>query len=260
MPLQNRVLPDQTIVADPARGLLTGNRGILHDDSQTLRHRWTAKAWICCALDWKATRRQPMTGRSWTELFFLDEAVALASGHRPCATCRRAAYNAFRDAWSRAALPGHQAPEIDAHLHAARLTATWHQRLHQADGASLPDGTFILHPAPSHNALPAPLLDGTIILHLAPPHPAQPAPLPDGTFDQHRAPPHLAPPVPRPDGTINLPPTPHLILGPDAWPYTPAGYLAALPRPTGPVLVMTPAPLVACLRAGYRPILHPTAG
>ena len=240
MPLQNRVLPDQTIVADPARGLLTGNRGILHDASQTLRHRWTAKAWICCALDWKATRRQPMTGRSWTELFFLDEAVALAAGHRPCATCRRSAYNAFRAAWAKANLPGHQAPEIDGHLHAARLTATRHQRLHLADGASLPDGTFILHPAP--------------------PHPAPSAPRPDGSFILHRAPPYLARPVSLLDGTINLPPTPHLILGPDAWPYTPAGYLAALPRPPGPVLVMTPAPIVACLRAGYRPILHPTAG
>lgn len=198
MPLQNRVLPDGSIVVDPSRGLLTGNRGILHDDTRTLRKRWTSKAWICCALQWKDTRRTPMTGRSWTELFFLDEAVAIASGHRPCATCRRAAYNAFRSAWGKANLPGTTAAEIDRHLHATRLTATRHQRLHEAEAGTLPDGSFI----------------------------------------------RLE--------------TPHLILGPHAFPYTPAGYHPPLPRPNGPVQVMTPAPLVATLGAGYRPILHPS--
>lgn len=197
MPLQNRVLPDQSIVADPARGLLTGNRGILHDETRTLRRRWTNKAWICCALDWKGVRRTPMTGRSWTELFFLDEAVALAAGHRPCATCRRLAYNLFRAAWEHAALPGTKAAEIDAHLHATRLDHR-QQRRFRAEAASLPDATFI--------ALPEP----------------------------------------------------HLILGPHAFPYTPAGYLPPIPRPQGEVAVMTPAPLVAVLQAGYRPILHPS--
>lgn len=143
MPLQNRVLPDQSIVAIPARGLLTGNRGILHDETRSLRRRWTSRAWICCALQWKAIRRTPMTGRSWTELFFLDEPVALAAGHRPCATCRRAAYTAFRSAWDRAHLPGARAPEIDAHLHAARLDHG-QQRRHQAQAETLPDGAFIL--------------------------------------------------------------------------------------------------------------------
>ncbi|WP_253279588.1 hypothetical protein [Loktanella sp. 3ANDIMAR09] len=91
MPLQNRVLPTQEIVADPARGTLTGNRGILHvADGVMGRARWKSKAWICCTLDWQGRRRQLMTGRKWTELFFLDEATALAAGHRPCAYCRRA--------------------------------------------------------------------------------------------------------------------------------------------------------------------------
>ncbi|MGV8987841.1 MAG: hypothetical protein ACOH2H_16330 [Cypionkella sp.] len=148
MPLQNRVLPDQSIVADPARGLFTGNRGILHDETQTLRKRWASKAWICCALQWKDTRRTPMTGRSWTELFFLDEAVALAAGHRPCATCRRPAYAAFRTAWGQANLPGTKAAEVDAHLHAARLTPTRQQRRFAAEASHLPDGTFILHTTP----------------------------------------------------------------------------------------------------------------
>lgn len=148
MPFQNRVLPDQGIVALPARGLLTGNRGILHDEHQTLRRRWTSKAWICCTLDRNGIRRTPMTPRTWTELFFLDEAVALAAGHRPCATCRRQAHTAFRTAWTKAALPGTKAPEIDAHLHDTRLTAPRHQRMHQAQSASLPDATFVAMPNP----------------------------------------------------------------------------------------------------------------
>ena len=148
MPLQNRVLPDQTIVTDPARGLLTGNRGILHDDGQTLRRRWTSTAWICCTLEWNGVRRAVMTGRTWTELFFLDEAVALAAGHRPCATCRRPAYRAFRAAWTKACLPQGTAAAMDAHLHDQRLSATRQQRLHQADAATLPEGCFILHPTP----------------------------------------------------------------------------------------------------------------
>ncbi|MBI1171405.1 hypothetical protein GC209_08395 [bacterium] len=205
MPLQNRVLPDQAIVADPARGLFTGNRGILHDGTRTLRRRWASKAWICCALHWKDTRRIPMTPGTWTELFFLDEAVALSAGHRPCATCRRSAYSAFRAAWTRADLPGLKATEIDATLHAARLTEARQPRGHAAEATTLPDATFILHAAAS-----------------------------------------------------GQPVTPHLLHGAHAFPFTPAGYLAPVPRPEGEVLVLTPRPSVAVLRAGYRPVLHPS--
>ena len=35
----------------------------------------------------------------YTELFFLDEATALAAGHRPCGECRRADLESFRAAW-----------------------------------------------------------------------------------------------------------------------------------------------------------------
>src|SRR5512132_1459143 len=102
MPLQNRVTPFGDIVAIPERGLFTGNRGIIHDPATRtlLNRRWTTKAWIVCTLDWQGRRREPMAGRSWTELFFLDEATALAAGHRPCFYCRRAAAKAFRNAWA----------------------------------------------------------------------------------------------------------------------------------------------------------------
>ena len=135
MALQNRVLPTGEIVADPARGLFTGNRGCLHDDQKRLgKARWKGRAWIICALEFKDWQRQVMTPRSWTELFFLDEAVALAAGHRPCALCRRKAYQAYRAAWGGEP----KAVEMDAALHAARLgKRVWR------DCKDLPDGVFI---------------------------------------------------------------------------------------------------------------------
>ncbi|MBM3534663.1 MAG: hypothetical protein FJX60_16680 [Alphaproteobacteria bacterium] len=147
MPLQNRVAPFGEIVAHPARGLFTGNRGIIHDPATRtlLKRRWTTKAWICCTLDWKGRRRKPMAQRSWTELFFLDEATALAAGHRPCFYCRRERAQAFRDAWAKG--QGREkasAPEMDVVLHAERL-GNRAKRLHPVSNSimSLPDGTMI---------------------------------------------------------------------------------------------------------------------
>src|ERR1700687_3279595 len=104
MPLQNRVTPFGEIVAIPQRGLFTGNRGIIHDPAikTLLKKRWATKAWLVCVTEYKGKRREVMGGRSWTELFFLDEAIALAAGHRPCFLCRRQAAEAFRAAWARA--------------------------------------------------------------------------------------------------------------------------------------------------------------
>jgi len=154
MPLQNRVTPFGEIVARPARGLFTGNRGILHDaTTRTLhpRRRWTNKAWICCLCDFREIRRDVMgfngpNGREgWTELFFLDEATALAAGHRPCFYCRRADALRFQAAW--AAGNGEDAPkavDIDAVLHAERLDGRA-KRLHDLSvpAESLPDGAMI---------------------------------------------------------------------------------------------------------------------
>jgi len=146
-PLQNRVTPFGEIVAISQRGLFIGNRGIIHDPATKtlLRKRWTTKAWLVCVLDYKGRRREVMGGRSWTELFFLDEAVALAAGHRPCFFCRRQDAEAFRAAWARA--QGGEAPlapKMDAVLHAERLDRS-HKRVHTIPGAldDLPDGTVI---------------------------------------------------------------------------------------------------------------------
>ncbi len=146
MPLQNRVTPTGEIVADPARGLLMGNRGCLHrPDRQLGASRWRSAAWICCVLDWRGRRRDPMPPGRWTALFFLDEATALAAGHRPCAYCRRADYLRFAGAWRAAQrLPSRpRAPDMDQILHRERLDPARRQRTHRAPAAGLPDGVMI---------------------------------------------------------------------------------------------------------------------
>ncbi len=141
MPLQNRVTPFGEIVAIAQWGLFTGNRGIIHDPATKtlLARRWTTKAWLICSCAFKGRRRAVMAGRSWTELFFLDEAVALAAGHRPCFHCRRAAAERFRSCWPHGRLP---AATIDAVLHSERLE----QRPHPLPGpvAALPDGAMVV--------------------------------------------------------------------------------------------------------------------
>lgn len=124
-----------------------GNRGCLHDAQRRLgAARWRSRLWICCVLDWKGARRDPMPPRRWTALFFLDEATALAAGHRPCAYCRRGAYTAFAEAW-RSAL-GLEAPPraaaMDAVLHAERVEPrTRRQRTHPARVGQLPAGAMV---------------------------------------------------------------------------------------------------------------------
>jgi len=147
MPLQNRVTPAGEIVADPGRGLLMGNRGCLHRADRTLgAARWRSKMWICCVLEWRAVRRDPMPPGRWTALFFLDEATALAAGHRPCGYCRRADFLAYARAWQEAAALARppRAGEMDARLHAERVDAqTRHQRTRAARADELPDGVMI---------------------------------------------------------------------------------------------------------------------
>jgi hypothetical protein len=147
MPLQNRVTPFGDIVAIAQRGIFIGNRGIIHDPATRtlLGRRWTTKAWLVCLLHYKGRRREVMRRQSWTELFFLDEAVALAAGHRPCFYCRRRDAEAFRAAWAkgrRETLP--LAPAMDAVLHAERLDRG-RKRIHamRSPAGELPDGAVI---------------------------------------------------------------------------------------------------------------------
>jgi hypothetical protein len=205
-PLQNRVTPTGEIVAHPARGLMMGNRGCLHGDDYRLRNsRWRSKLWICCVLEWKGVRRDPMPPGRWTALFFLDEATALSAGHRPCAYCRRAEYNRFVAAWMSAhsSVQRPKAGEIDARLHAERVDArTRRQAVHTARVGDLPDGVML----------------------------------------RHRE-------------TIGL------LRGRRLLPWSWEGYGAPVALPPGTsVALLTPPATAGTIAAGYRPVLHPTAG
>src|SRR4051812_536853 len=203
MPLQNRVTPSGDIIATPHRGLFTGNRGIIHDPATKtlLRKRWATPAWIICVCEFRGWRRKVMGGRSWTELFFLDEATAFAAGHRPCFFCRRDDANRFRAAWEQGnAVARVLARDIDAVLHRERLDR----------------GQKWLHP------LPMPLAE-----------------LPDGAMVQAADESYL------------------MVQGrPLQW--SMAGYR----KPENAVVearLLTPPSTLGALRAGYRPVLHPSA-
>lgn len=134
----------------PLRGAWTGNRGNLHRSTDIVR-AWASPHWLICTLEWRGIRREQWLPRRLTWLFFHDEAVALAAGHRPCAYCRRGSYNAFRICWQGAGGPLPLHGEIDATLHAERLVAgTRERRTHPGSWPELPDGAFVLiHGAPA---------------------------------------------------------------------------------------------------------------
>jgi hypothetical protein len=146
MPLQNRVTPFGEIIATPHRGMFTGNRGIIHDPAtRTLTRRWASPAWLTCVCEFRGRRRDVMARRSWTELFFLDEATALSAGHRPCFYCRRDDANKFRAAWEAGnGVAGMLARDIDAVLHGERLAGR-KKRLHPLPVPieQLPDGAMV---------------------------------------------------------------------------------------------------------------------
>jgi hypothetical protein len=204
MPLQNRVTPSGDIIVDPHRGLFTGNRGIIHDPATKtlLKRRWASPAWITCVCEFRGRRREVMGGRSWTELFFLDEATSFAAGHRPCFFCRRDDALKFRAAWAEGnGIASVFAREIDAVLHGERL-ADRKKRLH---------------------VLPT-LLER----------------LPDGAMVR--------------SGDAS-----YLMAQGKALQWSPAGYREA----SGPIkgaMLLTPPSTVRAFAAGYRPVLHPSAG
>lgn len=160
-----------------------------------MTRQWAGKAWITCLLDFRGRRRPVAQPHTWTELFFLDEAVAFAAGHRPCAYCRRQDYTTYRDRFPGAV----KAVEMDAILHSERLDNR-EKRRHFVHLDDLPEGAFIDH-----------------------------------------------------DGA------PHLVKGDSLLRYAPGGYHPAIPRPSGPVLALTPPSSLAVLSRGYRPMLHLTA-
>lgn len=219
-PLQNRVTPAGEIVAVPDRGLLMGNRGCLHDADRKLgAARWRSKLWICCVLDWQGRRRDPMPPGRWTALFFLDEATALAAGHRPCGYCRRPAYRAYAEAWrvARGLAEPPRAGDMDLRLHAERVDPrSRQQRTSRALAAALPGGVMV-----HHDGVPGLLASGVMVRH---------------------------------DGVPGLLACGRVL----PWSFAGYAAPVAL-RGDETVEVLTPPSSVAAIAAGYRPLLHPSA-
>ena len=202
MPLPNRVDPHGVIFATTARGTFMGNRGgALHNQQHEIVRQHASRRWITCLLEFKGRRRSVMSPGQYTELFFLDEAVALAAGHRPCAECRRDCFNAFREAWI---LPGDPrgrnsllAGQIDNELHAARIDHWKRKVVYEACLTSLPDGCF-----------------------------------------------------------VQIADSSYLVWGEMLLLWSPSRYLKKRRRTAEPVTILTPEPVVRCLRQGYRPEIH----
>ncbi|HEU5477411.1 MAG TPA: hypothetical protein VFU64_06225 [Gaiellaceae bacterium] len=141
MPHRNRVTPSGELVATQERGLVYGNRGCLHDEHGVIRRQWQVRRWISCRLEFRDRHRigGPMPPGRYTGLFFLDEATALAAGHRPCAECRHEDYRSFLGLTAAAG-----ADELDRRLHAERLGDDGGRRLHELRVEELPDGAFVV--------------------------------------------------------------------------------------------------------------------
>jgi hypothetical protein len=143
MPLQNRVTPFGEIIATPERGTMLGNRGILHDEEKRLVRTSHVRRWLACVLEWKGIRRTLMRPRSYTELFFLDEATAFAAGHRPCFECRRKDALEFQRCWAEAFGAKALADDMDRVLGADRRVRGGGKVTFVAEMRALPDATFI---------------------------------------------------------------------------------------------------------------------
>jgi hypothetical protein len=151
-PRLNRVDPWGDLHATPERGLLTGNRGCLVDEDRRMTRHHRGNLWIACVTSFRGWRSPLDQPGHWTPLFFLDDAVALAAGHRPCGLCRRDAYLAYRDAVVSGLGRGDRlgAAELNRRLGSERLRRgrglqrrddrkTW-----MAEAGSLPDGTVVV--------------------------------------------------------------------------------------------------------------------
>jgi hypothetical protein len=146
-PARNRVSPLGDIVAVAGRGEWVGNRGRLHrgDGTREIVRNHQTKAWLTCALRFRDRRVSQWQPGRYTPLFFLDEAVALAAGHRPCAECRHRDYNAYRARWI-TTHGGHdcRARDIDDQLHRERCPIGRAARpITEMSWLDLPDGVFV---------------------------------------------------------------------------------------------------------------------
>jgi hypothetical protein len=142
MPLQNRVTPFGEIIALEERGLVMGNRGVLHDAQRRIVRSSQVRRWIACRIEFRGRRRTIMAPKRYTELFFLDEATAFSAGHRPCRECRYVDYQRFRSLWESCRGGPASADSMDTQLHHERRNGRT-KRTYRSDIGELPDGTYV---------------------------------------------------------------------------------------------------------------------
>src|SRR5262249_3152419 len=140
--------------------------------------RWATRQWIACVLEFKGRQRAAMMQPNrYTELFFLDEATALAAGHRPCFECRRRDAEKFAMLWAQARnwpAPA-RAPEMDLALHAERIGRHGQKLTFTAQLGALPVGAVVR--LPSDAEWPAYLVQEDCLLAWSPAGYAKPQPL-----------------------------------------------------------------------------------
>ncbi len=118
-----------------------GNRGLLHNDRQQIIRHSQLKRWIYCKLEFKGWHRQVMRPGHYTELFFLDEATALAAGHRPCMECQRDRATEFKRIWNEVNEPVKTLVEMDEVLR----RKDDHGEFTIAALGALPNGTMVAY-------------------------------------------------------------------------------------------------------------------
>jgi hypothetical protein len=139
---RNRVTPFGEIVAIEQRGMFMGNRGSIHRGRAIVRP-WQVRRWITCVLEFKGWLAPKWEQGRWTPLFFWDEAVALAAGHRPCALCRRGDFNRWMDGWESAFDQRPRVDPMDRRLHGERVKGR-RQRRHVMAWRDMPEGSFVV--------------------------------------------------------------------------------------------------------------------
>jgi hypothetical protein len=145
--LQNRVDPRGALHTVAERGMLMGNRGILHGANKKIVKQWQHKSWVACDLNFPGPKRKLFSAGNYSELFFLDEVTSLSAGHRPCGFCQRPRYQLFKDAWFKSNSFSEDSAlntigVLDKALHAERAVRGGGKVTYSANLADLPVGAM----------------------------------------------------------------------------------------------------------------------
>ena len=141
-----------TISQQAAPFTLFGNRGVIHSRYNVTKQFQNIE-WIYCSTKGLATPREFMRQGRYTELFFLDEATALAAGHRPCGQCENSRQLEFTSMWKKTFPDDDSLEQIDRKLHSSRINESGSKTVFETDCSELPNGAMIRDPHSSGSLL-----------------------------------------------------------------------------------------------------------